>query len=133
MFRNPFIKKKIVCIGGGNAMPKAVLRGLKDKNTDDITTYDIIEGIKKDDPFAVKAYEYWQNLVLIGLISLANVFDPDSIILSGGMAKFINYEKLQNELNKEIVVSNVKLLSAKTENYAGLIGAAFLAVEKFSG
>jgi len=34
MFRNPFIKKKIVCIGGGNAMPKAVLRGLKDKNTE---------------------------------------------------------------------------------------------------
>lgn len=34
MFRNPFIKKKIVCIGGGNAMPKTVLRGLKDKNTE---------------------------------------------------------------------------------------------------
>ncbi|MDD3013424.1 MAG: ROK family protein [Candidatus Gastranaerophilales bacterium] len=106
---------------------------LKDKNPDEITTYDIIEGIKKDDPFAVKAYEYWQNLVLIGLISLANVFDPDSIILSGGMAKFINYEKLQKELEKETVVSNVKLFPAKTENYAGLIGAAFLAVEKFSG
>ena len=32
MFKNPFLKKNIVCIGGGNAMPKIVLRGLKDKN-----------------------------------------------------------------------------------------------------
>ncbi len=29
---NLFSKKNIVCIGGGNAMPKVVLRGLKDKN-----------------------------------------------------------------------------------------------------
>ena len=34
MFRSPFVKRKIVCIGGGNAMPKAVLSGLKDKNVE---------------------------------------------------------------------------------------------------
>lgn len=34
MFGNPFLKKKIVCIGGGNAMPKAVLSGLKYKNVE---------------------------------------------------------------------------------------------------
>jgi uncharacterized cofD-like protein len=34
MFKNPFAKKKIVCIGGGNAMPKAVLPGLKYKNVE---------------------------------------------------------------------------------------------------
>jgi len=115
-----------------NEVPASERTGIiKDKNPDEITTYDIIEGVKKHDSFAVKVYEYWQNLVLIGLISLANVFDPDSIILSGGMAKFIDYKKLQKELEDQIVVSNVKLLPAKTENYAGLIGAAFLALEKF--
>ncbi|MDD3292570.1 MAG: uridine diphosphate-N-acetylglucosamine-binding protein YvcK [Candidatus Pacebacteria bacterium] len=36
MFRSPFVKKtkKIVCIGGGNAMPNTVLRGLKDKDVE---------------------------------------------------------------------------------------------------
>jgi uncharacterized cofD-like protein len=36
MFGKTFLKKtkKIVCIGGGNAMPKAVLRGLKDKDVE---------------------------------------------------------------------------------------------------
>ncbi|MFA5431377.1 MAG: uridine diphosphate-N-acetylglucosamine-binding protein YvcK [Candidatus Paceibacterota bacterium] len=32
MFTSPFIKKNIVCIGGGNAMPKVILSGLKNKN-----------------------------------------------------------------------------------------------------
>jgi 2-phospho-L-lactate transferase/gluconeogenesis factor (CofD/UPF0052 family) len=32
MFTDSFIKKNIVCIGGGNAMPKVVLSGLKNKN-----------------------------------------------------------------------------------------------------
>jgi uncharacterized cofD-like protein len=34
MFGNSFVKKKIICIGGGNAMPKAVLSGLKYKNVE---------------------------------------------------------------------------------------------------
>jgi len=32
MFTGPFVKKSIVCIGGGNAMPKVILAGLKNKN-----------------------------------------------------------------------------------------------------
>lgn len=104
---------------------------LKDKNPDEITTYDIVEGVKKGDEFSIKVHDYWEKLVLKGLIALSNVFDPDSIVLSGGMAKFINYEKLQKQLDEEIVVSKVKLLPAKGENFAGLIGAALLAIEKF--
>lgn len=116
-----------------NAIPVNERTGiLKDKNPDDITTYDIVHGVQKGDAFAIKAHDYWQDLVLIGLISLSNVFDPDSIILSGGMAKFIDYEKLQKQLDEEIVVKDVQLLHAKTENYAGLIGAAFLSAEKFA-
>ncbi len=34
MFTNPFVKKNIVCIGGGNAMPKVTLAGLKNKNVE---------------------------------------------------------------------------------------------------
>ena len=32
MFEISFVKKNLVCIGGGNAMPKVVLSGLKNKN-----------------------------------------------------------------------------------------------------
>jgi uncharacterized cofD-like protein len=34
MLKSPFVKKKIVCIGGGNAMTKTTLPGLRDKNVE---------------------------------------------------------------------------------------------------
>ena len=105
---------------------------LKDKNPDELTTYDIIEGIKKGDAFAKKVHEHWENLVLIDLVALVNIFDPDSIILSGGMARFVNFEKMHKELEERVVISKVKLLPAKAENYAGIIGGAVLAAEKFA-
>lgn len=100
---------------------------LKDKNINEITTYDIIEGLRKGDPFAKTVHKRWEELVLLGLIALVNIFDPDSVILSGGMAKFIDFEKMQKELDQRVVISKAKLLPAKTENYAGIIGAALLA------
>lgn len=104
---------------------------LKDKNPEDLTTYDIIAGLEKGDAFAQKVHKHWEELVLMGLISYVNIFDPESIILSGGMAKFINFETLEKELNERTVVSKVKLLHAKAENYAGIIGGAALAERKF--
>ncbi len=103
---------------------------LKEKNPDDLTTYDIIQSLKTNDPFAKKVHERWEELLLMGLVSLVNIFDPDRVILSGGMAKFVNFEKLHKELEKRVVISKFKLLPAKTENYAGIIGASLLACEK---
>ncbi|OGI02587.1 MAG: hypothetical protein A2104_10390 [Candidatus Melainabacteria bacterium GWF2_32_7] len=104
---------------------------LKDKNPEDLTTYDIIEGLSVGDSFAKKVHDHWEELVVLGLIAYSNIFDPDSIILSGGMAKFVTFEKVEKELNERIVVPYVKVLHAKAENYAGIIGAAILATEKF--
>lgn len=104
---------------------------LGEKDPESLTTYDVIEGLKQDNSFAIRAHETWECFVLVGLVALANIFDPDSIILSGGMAKFSNLEKLNKELDSRIVTSKVKLLPAKAGNYAGIIGAAILAQEKF--
>lgn len=99
------------------------------KKAEELTTYDIIEKLKTNDPFAIKVHEYWEKVVAIGIIALVNIFDPDSIILSGGMAKFVNFEKLSREVEKNTIISKIKLLPAKAENYAGIIGAAMLAEE----
>jgi glucokinase len=103
---------------------------LKTKQTKTLTTHDIIEGLKNNDPFAQKVHERWEKLVLTGLIGLANVFDPESIVISGGMAKFLNFEKIEKQLNSQLVVPDVKILHASMDNNAGMIGAAMLAVEK---
>ena len=111
-------------------LPEFKTSCLKDKNPDELTTYDIIVGLKKNDEFSKKVHERWEQLVSVGLVSLANVFDPESIVLSGGMAKFVDFEKMEKTVNSQLVVSDIKLLHARTDNEAGMIGAAILAQEK---
>lgn len=89
----------------------------------DITTYDVIEGKMTD------IIERWQNDVLAGLIGLANLFDPNVIVLSGSLGEFLDAEFLEKETNKEIVTQPVKIRHATAGNYSGMIGAGLLALE----
>ena len=70
-----------------------------------------------------------QNDILEGLIGLANLFDPDVIVLSGSMAEFVDTEYLTKGVNAEIVTTPTKVVKATTGNYSGMIGAALLALE----
>ena len=97
---------------------------------DDLSTYDVIKGYKEGDFFCTKAYETWEKHLVIGLISLANIFDPENIVISGGLAGEVNYTKVEKEVNEKIVTTPIKLLQAKAGNYAGMIGAALLLEEK---
>ena len=101
------------------------------KPVEEITSYDVLEGVRENDELSKKIHERWETMVVKGLISLANVFDPDSIVLSGGMADFVDFEKVQRIMNESLVVPNVKILRAQAGNYAGMLGAALLAEERF--
>lgn len=100
---------------------------LNDKN---VTTYDIIGGVKNGDEEMIKVFKQWQNDILSGLIGLSNLFDPDCLILSGSMAEFVDTEFLEKGVNEEIITSPIKIRKATTGNYAGMIGAALLALNK---
>ena len=101
------------------------------KKAQDITTYDIIDGIKNNDKYSLKVFDTWKNDLIIGLINIVNIFDTESIIISGGMGEFIDTDEIESAVNSEIVVSPVKIKLAKAGNYAGMIGAALLACEKY--
>ena len=92
----------------------------------DITTYDVIEN--KDRHMMKKILETWQNDILEGIIGLANIFDPDVVVLSGSMAEFVDIEYLEKQANKEIVTTPFKVVKASAGNYSGMIGAALLAL-----
>jgi len=112
----------------------------------DITTYDVIANCHPElDSVAInsspdsgsdagmtaickKALTTWQNDILEGIIGLANIFDPDCIILSGSMAEFVDINYLELEANKQIVTTPFKILKASAGNYSGMIGAALLAL-----
>ena len=93
----------------------------------DITTYDVIENNMTD------IINHWQNDVLAGLIGLANLFDPDVIVLSGSLGEFLDAEFLEKETNKEIVTQPLKVRHATAGNYSGMIGVGLLALEAQNG
>lgn len=96
----------------------------------DITTYDVIEGVKSGNELMIKILNHWEDDITNGIIGLANIFDPDCFVLSGSMAEFVNTEKIEENVNREIVTTPTKVLKACAGNYSGMIGAALLALSK---
>lgn len=68
----------------------------------------------------------WEEFIAMGLAGLINIFEPQSVILSGGMAKFVDYNSLRKRVSDRVLMAETKILQAKFENYAGLLGATML-------
>ena len=96
----------------------------------DVTTYDVIEGVNKNDKLMIEVFDTWQNHIIQGLIGLANLFDPECIVLSGSMAQFVDTDKMEKIINSEIVTAPTSIRKATAGNYSGMIGASLLALEK---
>lgn len=96
-------------------------------NNPEVTTYDVIDGIKNGDKKMTEIFERWQNDIAQGIIGLANLFDPDCVVLSGSMAQFVDTKKIEEEVNNNIVTTPTSIRLAGAGNYSGMIGAALLA------
>lgn len=95
-----------------------------------VTTYDVVDGVKKGDKKMKEVLNKWQDDILAGLIGLANLFDPECIVLSGSMAEFVDANYLEKGINSEIVTAPTKVLKATAGNYAGMLGVGLLALGK---
>lgn len=95
----------------------------------EITTYDVINGLKAGDKLMTEIFNRWQEDILNGIIGLADIFDPDVFVLSGSMAEFVDTEYLTKKVNEEIVTQPTKVVKAQAGNYSGMIGAALLAMK----
>ena len=62
-------------------------------------------------------------------MGLANIFDPDCVVLSGSMAQFVDIKTIEEKVNADIVTTPTSIRLATAGNYAGMIGAALLAME----
>lgn len=111
----------------GSALKWDAEEMLKDPN---ITTYDVMEGVKNNDSRMLEVFNRWQNDLTNGIIGLANIFDPDCVVLSGSMAQFVDTKKVEMEVNKEIVTTPTSIRLGVAGNYSGMIGVALLAMER---
>ena len=99
-------------------------------NNPDVTTYDVIEGVKNNDSKMLEIFNRWQKDLTNGIIGLANIFDPDCVVLSGSMAQFVDTKKIDFEVNQEIVTTPTSIRLGIAGNYSGMIGVALLAMER---
>ena len=104
------------------------LTAMEMSNNPNITTYDVIAGKQNGCEQMTSIFNKWQDDILAGIIGLANLLDPDVIVLSGSMAEFVDIEYLEKEANKQIVTQPFKVVKASAGNYSGMIGAALLAL-----
>ena len=99
-------------------------------NNSDVTTYDVVGRAKQGDIKMQNVLDRWQNDIADGIVGLANIFDPDCVVLSGSMAEFTDTEKIEKYVNEQIVTTPVKIRKAQAGNYSGMIGAALLSLER---
>ena len=99
-------------------------------NNPDVTTYDVIDGVKNCDSKMIEIFERWQRDIAIGIMGLANLFDPDCVVLSGSMAQFVDIKKIEDEVNKDIVTAPTSVRLATAGNYSGMIGAVLLGAKE---
>ena len=99
---------------------------------DDVSSHDVIKGLKEKNPLAEKAYHIWESDVVRGIAGLANIFDPEIVVLFGSLTAFMDFDKLQDEVNQQIVTMPLKLKHAQLDNNAALVGTTLAAAEKFN-
>ena len=100
---------------------------LKDQN---VTTYDVMDGVKNKNQKMLDVYRRWEEDITNGIIGLANIFDPDCVVLSGSLAQFVETDKVEKIVNQEICTTPTRVVKATAGNYSGMIGAALLAFQK---
>ncbi len=100
---------------------------LKDLN---VTTYDVMNGVKNKNQKMLDVYHRWEEDITNGIIGLANIFDPDCVVLSGSLAQFVETDKIEKIVNQEICTTPTRVVKATAGNYSGMIGAALLAFQK---
>ena len=99
-------------------------------NDPNVTTYDVMEGVKNNDEKMLEVFNRWQKDLTNGIIGLANIFDPDCIVLSGSMAQFVDVKEIEENVNKDIVTTPTSIRRGVSGNYSGMIGVALLAMER---
>jgi glucokinase len=98
---------------------------------DKLTSLDVYRACTEGDSLAIKIMEETGRYLGIGISNLIKLFDPQIIILGGGMSESGDYlfTPLRDEVNKRIcdfTGTEVPIVPAKLENNAGVIGISYL-------
>lgn len=115
-------------VGGNAIMKRARKAGLKFKNPAEIE-----QAAKKGNKNAGKVYDETAFYLGIGLANIANILNPDIIVIGGGIANAgILYPKAKKSMKSrcwKAAYENAKIKKSMLGNSAAAIGAALLVLE----
>lgn len=100
-----------------------------DHTNDLITAKEIANLIEQEDPKAIQSIERYEDRMARSLASLINIFDPDAIVLGGGMSNISRIYHTVPKLWQKYAFSDkidTRLLPPKYGDSSGVRGAAWL-------
>jgi len=102
------------------------------KNMWPLTPKKVDEAARKKDKIAISILKEEGRYLGIGLTNIVNFFNPEVIVLGGGLSNsniLIKQAKKEMKLKAFKRVSNTKIVKAKFKGNSGMIGAALLVLK----
>ena len=103
------------------------------KNYEDVTTKEVFIEAKNGDKVAQDILDEALSYLGITVTNMANIFDPDKIIIGGGVSEAgpIVFDKIEAEMSRRClrtIYNHCKVEKALLGGKAGVLGAAALAI-----
>ncbi len=131
------IDKTRACTCGGWDCWEAYASGTGLQNTarqmmadPDMDNYKLMEAFNQGNTKAIEVMDTWHDYIALGMSNMINIFDPGCVVVSGGMAQFVDYPKLNKKVRDRVVDAvkdKFKIIEGTLGNDSGMVGAASLA------
>jgi len=102
------------------------------------STHELLKALRNGDEEANKIWSASVRKLAIGLASITNILSPETIVLGGGICEagadlFGPLEKYMTEYEWRAGGNKATIVKAQCNDMAGALGAAFFAMEKWTG
>lgn len=100
-----------------------------------VTAIEVVQEAQKGDPFAREIINNAANALGVGMVNLANLFDPELIVIGGGLSNagsliFDPIRRIVNERAMKITTKGLRIVPTALGDDVGLLGAAALALAR---
>ena len=131
-------------LASGTAIRKFVCEGYRrhgesvlfvSKPPEDVTVKDVFDAAKKGDRFANEIFERVVNALSVGIGSILNIFNPEIVVLGGGIAQAGDFlldpvrERVRNHVLPSIL-DTYRITKSELNKEAGILGAASIVFER---